>query len=794
MTKNIVVFVCCLLLVPALVAADTQLKANSDTVYQALRTPRLGTEVVRTENVVLKRDAATFTFVSGALCFLEPVQGKVTGAVFTGEGRFELTPTPSVERTSLSRLTKQPGIVESFGQLVLRFTDDTYEQLRQAKGATAGQTGACDARQLDGVAASLRKPLRWNLAARMLSDLYAHDAEGVFFAFIRGRNHGGRLVYAVDPLGIPGIEPDQAVLLTWSEEGNEVWTSFRLSGARGETRERGAHIVKQQLDITLDKAGRLNGKAIATLEARRDLRMVEFDLLPTLRVTEVRSADGRELDFIQEEKGQDADFWVILPQTVPRGQPFSVTITYGGKEAVQSMGGGNYYVVARRNWYPNGAVDDFASYEMRFTYPKDLKLVATGIPGKESTQAGMTTSEWHTELPQTVAGFQLGRFRKEQKVVKGITLEAYANEELPASLRGLQASLAESEQPQLNGSHAISETTLGAISTTGMAKKALAEAEVAIQLYTDYFGPTRFTRLALTQQTATNYGQSWPELIWLPMSYFFDDTVRHQLMGFDQRGYFKMVGPHEIAHQWWGHTVAGSSYRDQWMEEGFADFSASLFMQAVRGQQEYLKFWSDERDLLTERNKEGFRAIDAGPLTLGYRLSNAKLGGDITRRLIYPKGAYVLHMLRMMMWSPKTGDGAFKQMMHDFVATYAGKAATTADFKAMVEKYMTPGMDLTHDHRMDWFFDEYVEGTALPKYRLDYRIEGGKLKMKVTQSGVDERFRMLVPVYLEFANGKVGRLGVLPLVGNDSREVEVTVTDVPKRVMLNYYADVLCEK
>ena len=44
---------------------------------------------------------------------------------------------------------------------------------------------------------------------------------------------------------------------------------------------------------------------------------------------------------------------------------------------------------------------------------------------------------------------------------------------------------------------------------------------------------------------------------------------------------------------------------------------------------------------------------------------------NITRDLIYPKGAYILHMIRMMMWDGKTGDQNFKATMQDFVKTYA---------------------------------------------------------------------------------------------------------------------------
>ena len=70
----------------------------------------------------------------------------------------------------------------------------------------------------------------------------------------------------------------------------------------------------------------------------------------------------------------------------------------------------------------------------------------------------------------------------------------------------------------------------------------------------------------------------------------------------------------------------------------------------------------------------------------------------------------------------------------------------------------------------------------------------GKLKLKITQSGVDNDFRMVVPVYLETANGKVAKLGAARLQGNSSLEAEVGLAEAPKRVMLNYFSDVLCDK
>src|SRR4029077_19305541 len=151
--------------------------------------------------------------------------------------------------------------------------------------------------------------------------------------------------------------------------------------------------------------------------------------------------------------------------------------------------------------------------------------------------------------------------------------------------------------------------------------------------------------------------------------------------------------------------------------EGFADMSASLYLSVIeKDPQKIIAFWNDERGLLLERNVEGFRPIDAGPLTMGYRMSNSRTGFDVSRRLIYPKGAYVLHMIRMMMSNNRTGDQAFKEMMRDFVTTYSGMTATTEDFKAMVEKHMPREMDADGNQKMDWFFNEYVYGMQLPSY------------------------------------------------------------------------------
>jgi len=780
-------------------AADTPAPGpNSDPIYQQLRNLALGGEAVSVSNFELKRDAGTFHLRSGMVCFVTPVNGKVTGAVFTGDGTFVLDPPSESERRSLQLLTKENEFSETFSQAVLRFTDSTYEDIK--KGGSAA-SGGCDAGLLKDVQNTSRHKLKTNTEARILEDVLSTEPGGYFIAFIHGKRYSDKEIYQIDT----DHEAGQVNFNTYDENNLGHWASFNLAGAHAKsTVGKLMRIEHQQLDVTFEKSGSLAGKATADLVARRNgVRVIRFNLFPTLRVQSV-AANGQPVSFVQEDKNDDADFFVVLPKPLTAGDKIAITTTYEGKDAVRNEGGGNYYPVAREDWYPNhtgSGMGEYTSYDMTLRIPKGMKMAATGVLVSENNDGGKNVTVWKSEGPQTVAGFSFGRFKEEEvKLTKPeYFIQSYANEEPPDWVQGIQHAV--NDELPSQGSHVGMGVALGSMSTTGLNKKALAEGQLAVQLYTDYFGPSNFKHLQLTQQTACNYGQSWPELIWIPICYYFDTTVRHSL-GLDHadRGYWKVVTAHEVAHQWWGHTVGFSSGRDQWMSEGFAELSASLYVSMIeKNPRKFLDFWSDERELLLERNAQGYRAIDAGPVTLGYRASNSRTGFDVTRRLIYPKGAYILHMVRMMMWDRKTGDDNFKATMHDFVTTYAGKAATTEDFKAMVEKHMTAEMDLEGNHRMDWFFNEYVYGTALPSYKIDYNFAkdpGGDVVFgfKVTQSGVDDKFRMLVPIYLELADGRTVPLGRARLAGNSSVEQKVPlrgVKDAPKRALLNYNYDVL---
>jgi len=112
---------------------------------------------------------------------------------------------------------------------------------------------------------------------------------------------------------------------------------------------------------------------------------------------------------------------------------------------------------------------------------------------------------------------------------------------------------------------------------------------------------------------------------------------------------------------------------------------------------------------------------------------------------------------------------------------------------------MTPAMDLDHNHTMDWFFNPFVYGTALPNYKVESTFENGAngvvmLDLTLTQSNVSDNFKMLVPLYLELPNGNVAKLGSAPVYGNRTIKQQISLGHMaapPKRAMVNYMFDVL---
>ena len=181
---------------------------------------------------------------------------------------------------------------------------------------------------------------------------------------------------------------------------------------------------------------------------------------------------------------------------------------------------------------------------------------------------------------------------------------------------------------------------------------------------------------------------------------------------------------YEVAHQWWGAIVGWSDYRDQWIDEGLASYIALAGADAEQSQRARARFLartSCRTELTTKVPGRDALQDDAGPLVLGYRLELSRAPGAYDA-IISGKGAWVFHMLRMMLRDPGAGnpDERFLRLLHSLVEDYSRKALTTDDLQHEIERIMTPAMALEGGHSMDWFFDQWVRATGIPRYAAQF--------------------------------------------------------------------------
>jgi hypothetical protein len=788
--------------------------ANSDPVYRQLRDVGLG-ETFRCENFTLTEDVGTFELKSGTITFLGVVNRFETGAIFIGQGRFTLKPVVGLDAREMVRRSGSPTVEEDLTEVVFRFSGVHYPEFSGALGAkTDTPPEAVDAfqrwkermRHRHEIPQGFTQGLLEgdtidNVDADVLAAIYNPKHPPFFNAYMHGTPHRDLRFFIRARVGaVPQLDTSEEVaLINCDGEAMDdgVWysqhliTEIKARTANSREDKRFFATEHDSIETVIGKNDHLQSRATISFEPLvPGERVLKFGLLPNLRVTRVTDQNGHDLYFIQESRKEDGSFYAILDEAAPLGQEHSISVEYAGDKVLESAGDGSYYVGSRLSWYPNlNGFSEKSLFDLTFKVPPSNVIISVGKLEGESTEAGFAVSHWVTPQPVAVAGFNYGQYKKIDfpDTITHYEISGYYLTELPSSLQ-----------------HYRDSAFLGAMSPSAMTKYALDQTRAQMQLCTIFFGRGPYDNISITEQPNFNFGQSWPTLVYLPISAYIDSTQRWLLFGhIDTKfnGFVQEVTPHEVAHQWFGHGVVWASYHDVWLSEGFAEFAAGLFLQQAVGpkwQKDYIDFWERQRVRVLEKNNYGVAPNDAGPLWMGLRLISPRTP-QAYQGVIYSKGAYVLSMLRSILYDDHGAAGhheqAFMDMMHDFMETHRDAPASTESFKAVAEKHMTKELDLQRNGRLDWFFNEWVYGTEVPRYDFKYEAsagEGGKTKIRavITQSEVDDNFAMFVPVFADFGSGML-RLGQVVMVGNSTRTVDFILDAKPKKVALNAYKEIL---
>jgi hypothetical protein len=780
-------------------------------IYRQLRAIQPGDSVV-TEDVVLKRDSSTFRFLRGRLTFSAPIAGRVLAARFQGEGSFELEPVSPFDKQQLSRFIGKLKLIDSFREAVFFFTDDTFAELSKLPKATSSpvpeKTAFVSYQKLysenfNDWAENKRRgnPGMRNLAARILADLTDGTSRGFFLADFKGKEYGNLLFHISwnrDTILLPEYPKGEEVMLLHAKPGSyyQWWSGFHLSSEYAQSphpdhRTLTATCPSARIDMQL-KGNSLSAAVEMDFTVSDGIRILPFNLNGVLRISSITDGNGNPLAFIQENRELDSDPWVILPEPARGGRKYKMKIIYkeestADSRIISARGSGLFYVRSRESWFPSfGSFDDRTQFELHARSPKKYKFVASGnlVESKEVKDEILTT--WKSEAPFNVIGFNYGAFVEASQGSPDFSITAYAGRELPDQLKQLESDSSLLELAGMRRGINVPASPGILIAGLNIAQGAKYAAGMSLQAFKFYeflFGKLPFKSVSVTEQPIRGYGQSWPNLIFLPYDSLMDATTRNSL-GYqesaEEREFYNLVAIHEMAHQWWGHMVGCKTYHDEWLSEGIAEFATGLYLRQFQPK-DVNDFWNQKRSWLLSKNAAGYRPIDAGPIWLSAQLGDFEESQNT--RLIYHKGAYVLEMLRVLMYdaSQKNPDGRFIAAMQDFVKTYAGKNASTEDFQAVVEKHC--------GESMDWFFHEWVYGTAVPSYDFTYELQDAgagqtQLIMTISQYDVPDNFKMKLPVYLS-VKGELIYLGTIPAEGARKNKIKTILAVHPDRVLLD---------
>jgi hypothetical protein len=804
----------CLLAAPVLPATEKTPHELYDAINALRVDPLVVYSLAPANRIELRRGDAVLSFEEGTLAFLIPLDGRITGAVFSGRGHALALPRDPVEKQQMGYFLGAPVLDQDFTSAYIRFTDETADELLRQFGEAnlAPQLNSSFAAQWEPLLAKLNP----SQTLRILSGRLSQDPKPCFYAVIDG------VVTGVFDVVLDTQRDEQFVLGQFHKNGGktyyDVWTSHTVPGFPVHSAAfRGlSYSVETTIlpDISLNASSSVRVRAETGGE-----RMLIFQLSRALSLDRVTNDKEEALAFfqnegmnLQERSVRGIDYLdVVLPEAPARNQEFTLHFHYHGN-VIEDAGNGVLYVGARESWYPHlGDSAEFASYELTMRWPRKLRLLATGSKIEEHEDGDFRVGHWKTDKPASVAGFNLGEYATASVESAGHSINIYANRQLEESLRN-RLSYSDSDMISVPTGPFGSPVTGHAVvpppitpSPAGALKQLGKEIDSSIRFYETFSGPFPFHDLSVSQIPGT-FAQGWPGLLYLSTFSFLSSEAQQRagLSTTGQEHFTELVPYHEVAHQWWGNVVGWSGYRDQWIDEGIADYLALLFADTKKNPDHTLHVWLGRyRQRLVEKPPSSAEVPgDVGALILGTRLNSSK-SEQAYEEIIYSKGAWVFHMLREMLRQPagagqpgaKNSDARFVALLQTLVTKYAYRALSTDDLQHEVEAVMTPAMDLEGGHSMQWFFEQWVRGTGIPHYRVEFTAhsteKGFLIRGKLFQTGVPRSFIASVPLYAGGGAGSKPFLGSVVTAGPETSFHFLSPTQ-PRKIIVDPQMTLLC--
>jgi tetratricopeptide (TPR) repeat protein len=424
-----------------------------------------------------------------------------------------------------------------------------------------------------------------------------------------------------------------------------------------------------QIDATLEPhLHQISARAKVKFTALQDLSVAIFELHNDLRVTKVLDEKNQQLS--AERVTQDSTVRVPLPSGLSKDASMTLTFEYEGQLenadnspvpglSLAYIGDDTSYLLYAGRWFPVSGygLNRFTS-TISITVPAHMLVVGSGKSSVSDAAAAKKPST--SVLPTKTFTFTSTKPSFPGTIVAGVFQE-YKSDEAGMDMHVFFKPTHQSVAP--------------AYTTT------------AIQEFTYYitlYGLPPSQKLNLVELPGDTLPYAWaPEIVGMASPSITEKTNYRLLAD-------------GIAHQWWGVSVSPAAKDDWWLSDGFSRYSEAMYVEnaaGAAGLEEAVKDMS-----------VGALAYDTVPLSSASKLD---IFSTEFQSLATDKGAMILHMLRWVL-----GEDKYNKTMRDFAAQYAGKSATTDDFREVAEK--------NYGEQLTWFFSQWLDSTGAPEFKVKY--------------------------------------------------------------------------
>lgn len=486
----------------------------------------------------------------------------------------------------------------------------------------------------------------------------------------------GSAAFAAEPADVQPIPPERREEIRRDRPVRaRAKRAVSLAAAEAASKAAGQDdfdVLSYALDLSFDPTAR-TVSGTATITARSlvpSLTHVALDLADGMTVTSV-TRGGAPLVFAHAAGTATLD--VTLDRAFAAGQDVALVVAYGGSPDLSSASfgwnryssnGGDGQMVwslsepyGAREWWPCKDVPgDKATVEEWWTTPAAWTATGNGVlVGVEDVAGGRKRYHWRPSHPLATylvsiaaTGYVSWSDNYTTLDDRAMPVTHYVYDDSGALARGMES-----------------------FSRTPAMIAAYARAFGEYPFSEDKYGMSAFPWSGgMEHTTNTSYGY-----MLIDGSHRYDDIVAH-----------------ELAHQWWGDSVSPATWKDVWLNEGFASWSEALWAETNGGASAYRNYI---------KSAFTYQAL-GGPL-----YDPGTTMDELFSSMVYNRGAYVVHMLRGVL-----GDGPFFAAMRDWYREHRDGAATTAQFQATMER--------RYGASLQWFFDEWVYRAGAPTYQYGF--------------------------------------------------------------------------